>query len=279
MLQDIFPESYRVEYRKVEPKENDFVLSYNEDRFLLRIEGDQLVFPRFREYKVPLSCRYLFTIGEERYFFQEGCLYPSGNEFVWMDGQIFRKHNMPKRMNFAGITALHLLRWYKSHRFCGSCGGRLVHSGKERMLFCPSCGIQTYPAIAPVVIVAVYDGDRLLMSKYKGQKDSSYILLAGFVEVGETPEEAARREVFEETGIRIRNIRYYGSQPWGYSSSLLMGFYAELDGDAAITVEEDELSEACWIPRDQIRAVYDDFSLTNEMIVRFQENNFREKGL
>ena len=128
----------------------------------------------------------------------------------------------------------------------------------------------------PDLILAVTDGDRLLMSRYRGKESTrplgeDGVLLAGYMEVGETPEDAARREIWEETGVRVKNLRYYRSQPWGYSDTLLLGFTAELDGDDTITLQEDELSAAGWVPRGEIVRENEDFSLTNEMITAFRE--------
>ena len=128
-------------------------------------------------------------------------------------------------------------------------------SERERALVCPECGLTEYPKISPAVIVAIYDGDRLLMSRYRPSPDHQYrgyALIAGFVEIGESFEDTIRREVMEEVGIRVKNIRYYKSQPWAFSDTEMIGFFAELDGDATITLQEDELSEAGWFPREEI---------------------------
>jgi NAD+ diphosphatase len=120
------------------------------------------------------------------------------------------------------------------------------------------------------VIVGVTDGDRLLMTKYAGRIYKRYALVAGFAEVGETIEETVSREVLEEVGVRVKNIRYYKSQPWPFSDSLLMGFYCDLDGSDEIVLDETELSEAEWVHRKDIDVEADGISLTNEMIVHFK---------
>ena len=104
------------------------------------------------------------------------------------------------------------------------------------------------------MIVAVTDGDRLLMSRYRVSHNPyrSYALIAGFVEIGETFEDTVRREVMEEVGLKVKNIRYYKSQPWAFSDTEMIGYFAELDGDDAITLQEDELSEAGWFHRSEI---------------------------
>ena len=123
---------------------------------------------------------------------------------------------------------------------------------------------------SPSVIVGVIKGDSLLITRYRtGYAHNA--LVAGFTEIGETLEETVRREVMEETGVRVKNIRYYKSQPWGYSDSLLLGFFAELDGSASIRMQEDELGCAEWVEREKIPNRFDDFSLTNDMICAFKD--------
>ena len=122
-----------------------------------------------------------------------------------------------------------------------------------------------------MVIVAVTDGDRLLLSRYAGRSYTSYALLAGYAEIGETMEQAAAREVMEEVGVRIKNLRYYKSQPWGVDGNILMGFFCDLDGDSTIHLDRTELSHAGWYDRRSLPIGDDGFSLTREMIRVFSE--------
>ena len=138
------------------------------------------------------------------------------------------------------------------------------------MLYCETCGFQTYPTISPCVIVAVHDGERLLLTKYSGRAYTNYALIAGFVEIGESLEQAVRREVKEEVGLKVKNIKYYKSQPWPFSDTILAGFYAELDGDDTITLEEEELSLGVWVNREDIPPAELSISLTSEMQEAFR---------
>ena len=140
---------------------------------------------------------------------------------------------------------------------------------------CPNCGNMIFPKIAPAVIVAVTNGDRILMSKYAGRNTNRYALLAGFCEIGETAEQTVQREVMEEVGLHVKNIRYYKSQPWGIASDLLLGYYCEVDGDTAICMDEGELRLAQWVRRQEIQLQPDDFSLTNEMMLMFKNGTIR----
>ena len=135
---------------------------------------------------------------------------------------------------------------------------------------CPSCGRTIYPRIIPAVIVGVINGDKILLTKYAGRDVPFYALIAGFTEIGETFEETVKREVMEEAGIRVKNIRYYKSQPWGIVDDLLAGFYCDVDGDPTIHMDKNELKEAGWHTRDEIVLQPTDHSLTNEMMTRFK---------
>ena len=127
-----------------------------------------------------------------------------------------------------------------------------------------------YPKICPAVIIGVTDGSRILMSKYAGRAYKKYALLAGFTEIGETAEETVAREVMEEVGLKVKNIRYYKSQPWSFSDTLLLGFYCDLDGDGAVTLDREELALAEWFEREDIPDTASTESLTNEMIMKFK---------
>jgi NAD+ diphosphatase len=140
---------------------------------------------------------------------------------------------------------------------------------KERALTCSCCGHVIYPRINPAVIVGVIKGNCLLITRYRtGYAHNA--LVAGFTEIGETAEETVQREVMEETGIRVGNIRYYKSQPWGMAQDLLMGFFCEADGDSEIHMDQNELKYAEWVRREDIVLQPNDLSLTNEMMKVFK---------
>ncbi len=146
---------------------------------------------------------------------------------------------------------------------------------KERALRCPDCGNIIYPRINPAVIVGVIKDDELLLTKYR-TGFAHNALVAGFAEIGETLEETVAREVMEETGVSVKNIRYYKSQPWGMAEDLLVGFYCEADGDSEIRMDENELKYAAWVKREDIVLQPNNLSLTNEMMKLFKENKEKE---
>lgn len=177
----------------------------------------------------------------------------------------------PKVREFAAMTALHLSHWYRNNQFCGRCGSKTKKDTKERALRCPVCGNVIYPRIVPAVIVGILNPDkqRMLVTKYRVGY-GHYALVAGFTEIGESLEGTVRREVMEETGLKVKNIRYYKSQPWGIVDDILAGFYCDVDGDDAIRMDRGELKVAEWVRRDEIELQPQDFSLTNEMMWRFK---------
>ena len=145
----------------------------------------------------------------------------------------------------------------------------MKHDTKERMMYCPDCGRHEYPVLMPAVIVGITNGDKIICSKYEGRSFKQYALIAGFAEIGETIEETVHREVMEEVGLKVKNLRYYKSQPWSFSGTLLFGFFCDVDGDDTLTVDHEELSVAQWFERDKIIGQDTDSSLTNEMMMVF----------
>ena len=145
-----------------------------------------------------------------------------------------------------------LLDWHSRHRFCAQCGSatRVASAGWVRR--CPDCRASHFPRTDPVVIMLAIHGDRALLGRNRRRAGARFSCLAGFVEPGETLEEAVRREVREESGIRCGRVRYLAGQPWPFPSSLMMGFLAEALTEE-ITVDPEELAEARWFPRDEIR--------------------------
>jgi NAD+ diphosphatase len=183
----------------------------------------------------------------------------------------------PKYQIMAAATAWHLNVWYNANRFCGRCGTPTIHDKNERMMRCPKCNNMIFPKVAPAVIVGVTNGDKILLTKYANREYKRYALIAGFNEIGENIEETVRREVMEEAGIHVKNIRYYKSQPWGFDSNLLMGFFCEVDGDDNIRLDENELSEAEWVDRVDIPEYGENLSLTHEMMLVFKYDKNHEK--
>jgi NAD+ diphosphatase len=147
-----------------------------------------------------------------------------------------------------------LIDWHARHRFCAQCGTPSVAASGGWVRHCPNCNAHHFPRVDPVVIMLAVRGDRCLLGRGRRRPGARFSCLAGFMEPGETLEEAVRREVIEEAGIRVGRVRYLASQPWPFPSSLMMGFLAEALSEE-ITIDPDELAEARWFERDEVRAM------------------------
>ena len=148
-------------------------------------------------------------------------------------------------------AAMSLARWHSRHRFCANCGNLsdLVRGGWSRR--CPSCAAEHFPRVDPVVIMLAEHDGRLLLGRQPHYPAGRYSALAGFLEVGENLEAAVAREMFEEAGIRVHDIRYVASQPWPFPSSLMIGCFAQADSDQ-LTIDRTELDDARWFTREEI---------------------------
>ena len=276
MIQDIAPHRYDNTYHVQKPGAQDYVFCIQKGRILLRETAEEpvLTIPRREEIEAAVPelmdrAVYLFSVDEKPYFLvsvpekeaeeilaklKEGAeKEPEQLYYAWKTPTDIRAME-PMHQAFAAITAVQLWRWRQSRQFCGRCGAKTEDSKIERALVCPVCGQTEYPKISPAVIVAITNGDKLLMSRYRVNHSTyrGYALIAGFVEIGETFEETVRREVMEEVGLKVKNIRYFKSQPWAFTDTEMIGFFAELDGDDKIRLQEDELSEAGWYTREEI---------------------------
>lgn len=161
--------------------------------------------------------------------------------------------------------AAQLLDWKKNHRYCGRCGTPTTRKPNEFAMQCPSCGLLTYPRISPAVMVLIRRGDELLLARSPHFRSGMYSALAGFVEAGETVEFAAVREVREEVGIEIANLRYFRSQPWPFPDSLMLAFFADYAG-GEITPDPAEIAEAGWFPIDALPTLPDPVSIARRLI-------------
>jgi NAD+ diphosphatase len=147
--------------------------------------------------------------------------------------------------------ALQIVGWDETHRYCGRCGSPTERLTGERAKQCPACGHLAYPRVSPAVIMRVTRGDEILLARGRRFPQPIYSTLAGFVDPGESLEECVVREVREEAGIEITNLAYFGSQPWPFPHSLMVGFTAEHAG-GELRIDEEELVDAGWYPRDEL---------------------------
>ncbi|MFC6289290.1 NAD(+) diphosphatase [Levilactobacillus angrenensis] len=272
MLQDIAPHVFKNQFdQRRDPRPTDGVFVYHDGQLLV---SDQQAIPRVSDLAKwggsTSQLTYLFTIDETAYYLTLESLAPTTTRQYQSVNAL--RHSQPQALAFASATAAHLGHWYASNQFCGRCGHRLTPGTTERNLVCDHCGNQLFPTIAPAIIVGVTHGEQLLLTKFLTGYDR-YALLSGYVEIGETLADTVRREVHEEVGLGVHNIRYYGSQPWGASGSLLMGFFADLNQDVAIRLEKDELAQAQWFDRTELPHDDTTASLSWQMIEAFRHGN------
>jgi NAD+ diphosphatase len=166
--------------------------------------------------------------------------------------------------------AIQIINWDKNHRFCGKCGTLTEILDDEMAKICPECGFINYTRISPAVIIAIIKNGKILMAKHSYGLKNRYALIAGFIEAGETLEEGVKREIMEEVGLKVKNIKYFGSQPWPFPNSLMIGFTAEYDG-GEINVDGKEIVDAKWFDVDEVIPMPSKISISSELIEWYTE--------
>lgn len=303
MVHEIYPEKFDPAFYDKKAELINHSLAYQNDNLLVKLENGIVSLPTFTDIKNKFSetiqtlleqAYYLFAIDKKPYFLislpasiteklpvyealpkqnaiKAESASSSDYELCFLNIYQFRQLN-PLSMVFAGATGSHIARWKESRTFCGKCGTKTIPSTKERAFICPACGQIEYPKISPAVIVAIKNKDKLLLVRNNYGPYRKPALVAGFVEVGESFEEAIHREVMEEVGLKVKNIQYYKSQPWAFSDTEMIGFTADLDGGDTITLQESELSKGGWYSRDEIPELSYRLSVGTEMIYKFKTN-------
>ncbi|MDA3923401.1 MAG: NAD(+) diphosphatase [Kiritimatiellae bacterium] len=176
----------------------------------------------------------------------------------------------PEAFNLAG-KAHQILFWRHTHQYCGKCGSPLIRDHAEHAMLCTACKLFFYPRINPVVITLIHKGDAILLAKRTDPGFNHFwSVIAGFVEAGEPLEEAVQREITEEVGLKVRNIRYISSQQWPFPNNLMVGFYAEYDS-GEITPDGDEIAEAQWFTKDELPRIPSKVSIARHLIDSFFE--------
>ena len=287
MIQEVGPgHVYDNRFSSLEPADADYVLHFTSDGCLARVThvgradadagdaGEEVELPRLGDYtRRPGRTIYLFSLGEDRFFLalDDRVAAPAGFSY---ESVSWLRRAEPQHLLFAAATGSQLDRWYRGNRFCGRCGAPTELAPASREIVCPECAHIVYPKICPGIICAVTSCDgndeKIVLTRYAGRTTALWALVAGFTEIGEPLEDTVRREVMEEVGLTVKNLRFYKSQPWSFTDTLLVGFWCEVDGDPTIAVDRTELKEARWFSRADIplERTGDRASLTGEMIER-----------
>ncbi|MBP9502194.1 MAG: NAD(+) diphosphatase [Candidatus Promineofilum sp.] len=176
---------------------------------------------------------------------------------------------LDEKMFWLAGRAIQIVEWNSTNRYCGRCGQATVDHENDRAKVCPQCGLTSYPRLAPAVIVRVTrpttNGSEILLARANRFPTAMFSVLAGFVEPGETLEECVEREIQEEVGITVRNIRYFGSQPWPFPHSLMIAFTADYDA-GELAIDSGELAAADWFPPDALPPIPPPPSIANRLI-------------
>jgi NAD+ diphosphatase len=161
--------------------------------------------------------------------------------------------------------AIQIINWDKHHQFCGKCSTPTTTMDEEMAKICPECGFISHTRLSPAVITAIINGDKILMAKHSYGLKNRYSLIAGFLEAGETLEEGVEREIMEEVGLKVKDIKYFGSQPWPFPNSLMIGFIANYDS-GEIKVDGKEIVDAKWFEVDDVPRPPSKISISGELI-------------
>lgn len=272
MLHEITPHKLDISYRPEQPKQDDYVVCVSQGMVLVN-DGECVSLPTVGEFGfMEEELQFLFHIDAVSFFMARRQRPIEADErYHYLSLRDIRCLK-PMWQAYAAILGCRLCIFYDTNRYCGKCGSAMEHSKIERAMVCPRCAHTIYPQIAPSVIVLIRNGEKVVLTKYQASHSAfrNYALVAGYVETGESAEETVRREVMEEVGLKVKNIRFYKSSPWPLSGALLLGFVCDLDGDDTINREEDELAVAEWIRREDVPAKYNDISLSGEMMEMFR---------
>jgi NAD+ diphosphatase len=263
MIEKSLNENYRLNFDEtIEPESGDFLLVFNNNRELFLTEDKKL--PNSLD---KFNIDFCFYIGDYKGLKAFAVNAESEDSFYPLR-EVYEFN--PDLYHIAG-KALLVRDWYISHRFCGRCGTKTKIDEKDMMLICPSCGQNHYPRIAPAVIVAIRNEGKLLMARHSYHETIRYALIAGFVEPGESIEEAVHREVSEEVGIKIKNLKYMKSQSWPFPNSLMIGCTCKYKS-GEIKVDGSEIVDAKWFSKEEIDNPPLDISIFSRLVEDFKEN-------
>ncbi len=253
MIQDILPHLFSNQFDKdALICDDDYLFYFKKDALLLRKEGDELTIPSRKELGMHAGAGlFLFSLDGRHCYLLDDCNLPDDSAYTWSEINLFRSLRQ-QEIAWASIVAHQLMNWYQANRFCGKCGAPMLPRNDERAITCTGCENTVYPKISPAIIVAITCGENILLAKGINFRGGFYSLVAGYADVGESLEEAVAREVKEEVGLDVKNIRYYKSSPWPISGSLMIGFIAEADDQQIITIDPKEISHAAWFSRENL---------------------------
>ncbi len=248
---------------------------FNQDKMLINIDNSGIKIPYLKNIEelniLPVRTQYLGTLQGHHCYSVE--VDPETEE---PEGTAFRDlRSLYKILDediflLAG-KAFQIVNWDQTHQYCGRCCVPTNDVQGENAKICPECGFISYTRISPAIITAVLNDDKILLAHGRNFPPKRYSLIAGFVEPGETLEECVEREVMEEVGIKIKNIKYFGSQPWPFPHSLMIGFISEYE-NGEICVDNDEITDAKWFDVENLPELPSKMSISRELIDWYIKN-------
>ena len=275
MIQDIAPHVFHNAYaQKRSIQRGDKILCFDQNQILLyKNKNGEYDFLGFDASIATGLFYYLFSVDQTAYFLLDRQYLTNKimMKCTFLPIQIFREFSSASGFPMIIMTGYHIYHWLRKNRFCGCCGHKTEYFASERAVYCPQCHNIIYPQIAPAVAVAILNGDKILLAKSAQGNFRRFSLIAGYVEVGETIEQTVHREVKEEVGLEVKNLRYFQSQPWGLTGIEMLGFFVDLAGSNKITLQKNELAEARWFSAHEIEPDLSLHSLSYTMIETFRK--------
>jgi NAD+ diphosphatase len=256
-------------------RDNDLWFVYCNNKLLVKSKDENLTVLCWRDIKDLnfefIRTHYLGSLGDIHCYCAEAIVNSTASAGLEFSELRAASAYLEDDMFMIAGKALQVIHWDQTHQFCGRCGNKTQTVPGERAKECPDCGLINYPRISPAIIVAVTNGDKILLAHNKRFINNMHSVIAGFVEPGENFEECVRREVYEEVGIQVKNIRYFGSQPWPFPNSLMIGFTAEYEG-GDIKVDGVEIDSANWFCADKLPNIPSRVSIAGKLIASFLES-------
>lgn len=260
MLHDIAPHKLNNEWSPRQAQPEDLTLYFCHEGVCIK-DGH---FPARKDYPKEAKLTYLFDYDDRPVFLSDR---PGEVLDLLPLGQI---RNMTQPEAFMGGTAQHLWDWYEKSRYCGRCGAPMTHSTYERAMCCGKCGNTVYPRISPAVIVLIHDGgDNIMLARGVNFRGGFYSCIAGYLEIGESLEQAVAREALEEVGLHLDDITYFGNQPWPFTDTHMVGFFAKADPAEPIRIQKNELADARWFHRSELPKTPQSIAIASAMIAKW----------
>ena len=261
MLHDIAPHKLNNEWYPHDAKSHDLTLYFSREGVCMK-DGH---FPVREDYPKEARLTYLFDYDGGHVFLSDK---PAKDAELLPLNQI---RNLSQPEAFMGGTAQHLWSWYDKTRYCGHCGSPMHHSTHERAMVCEACGNTVYPRISPAVIVLIHDGgENIMLARGVNFRGGFYSCIAGYLEIGESLEQAVKREALEEVGLHLDDITYFGNQPWPFTDTQMVGFFAKADPAEPIRIQKNELADARWFHVSELPQTPQSIAIASAMIAKWK---------